>query len=332
MKHRPDAGNEASCRSGKSPYRIHRREIRPAAAENGVMMRKVQQTAYAKINLSLDILGKKEDGYHLVRMVMQTIGLSDELTFETEDRECPAMEVSLSADSGEISCGEDNLVVRAVRRMEKEFGIRKDLKIRLKKRIPVAAGMAGGSTDAAAALRAVRDLFVPDVSDAELQRIGVALGADIPYCVTGGTQLSEGIGEILTALPDAPQCGLVICKPPVGVSTGEVYRRYDALGEVRHPDIDAQIDAIKRGDLRGMAEQCVNVLEEVTGAMYPQIGEIERFFESEGAVVSRMSGSGPTVFSVFTSQEEAGKAAEAFRAKYRGQDFKVMATGFVYRI
>ena len=162
-------------------------------------MRKVQQTAYAKINLSLE-----------VRMIMQTIDLCDELTFETQDRECPAMEVVLETDSGELSCGEDNLIVRAVRCMETRYGIRKDLKIRLKKRIPVAAGMAGGSTDAAAALRAVRDLFVPDVSDEELQKIGVTLGADIPYCITGGTQLSEGIGEKLRVLPDAPQCGLVI--------------------------------------------------------------------------------------------------------------------------
>ena len=303
-----------------------------AEAENGVMMRKVQQKAYAKINLSLDILGKREDGYHLVRMVMQTIGLSDDLTFETGDRDCPSMEVSLEADSGEISCGEDNLIIRAVRRMEKEFGIRKDLKITLKKRIPVAAGMAGGSTDAAAALRAVRDLFVPDAADAELQRIGASLGADIPYCVTGGTQLSEGIGEILMVLPDAPQCGLVICKPSFGVSTAEVYRKYDGLGPVRHPDIDAQIGAIERGDLWGMAEQCVNVLEEVTGAMYPEIGEIERFFESRGAVVSRMSGSGPTVFSVFTDSEQADKAAESYMATDRGQRCQVFSTRFIYRI
>ena len=143
-------------------------------------MRKVQQTAYAKINLSLDVLGRRDDGYHIVRMIMQTIDLYDELTFETQDRECPAMEVILETDSGELSCGEDNLIVRAVRCMEARYGIRKDLKIRLKKQIPVAAGMAGGSTDAAAALRAVRDLFVPDVSDEELQKIGVTLGADIP--------------------------------------------------------------------------------------------------------------------------------------------------------
>ena len=295
-------------------------------------MRSVKQKAYAKINLSLDILGRLENGYHIVKMVMQTIDLSDELIFETQDRECPSMEVTLVTDNGEIPGGEDNLIVRAVRRMEYKYGIRRDLRITLKKNIPVAAGMAGGSTDAAAALRAVRDLFVPDVSDEELQKIGVTLGADIPYCVTGGTQLSEGIGEVLTVLPDAPQCGLVICKPPVGVSTGEVYKRYDSLEDVRHPDIDAQIEAIRRGDLAGMAGECGNVLEEVTGAMYPRIGEIERFFEKEGALVSKMSGSGPTVFAVFADKQEAVRAAQAFEAADEAKDCRIIVCDFVYRI
>ena len=295
-------------------------------------MRSVKQKAYAKINLSLDILGRLENGYHIVKMVMQTIDLSDELIFETQDRECPSMEVTLVTDNGEIPGGEDNLIVRAVRRMEYKYGIRRDLRITLKKNIPVAAGMAGGSTDAAAALRAVRDLFVPDVSDEELQKIGVTLGADIPYCVTGGTQLSEGIGEVLTVLPDAPQCGLVICKPPMGVSTGEVYKRYDSLEDVRHPDIDAQIEAIRRGDLAGMAGECGNVLEEVTGAMYPRIGEIERFFEKEGALVSKMSGSGPTVFAVFADKQEAARAAQAFEAADEGKGCRIIVCDFVYRI
>ena len=297
-------------------------------------MRRNVQTAYAKINLSLDILGRMENGYHIVKMVMQTIDLSDELIFETDDRDCPAsMEITLASDNGEIPAGEDNLIVRAVRRMEAKYRIRKDLKITLKKRFPVAAGLAGGSTDAAAALRAVRDLFVPEVSDEELQKIGVTLGADIPYCITGGTQLSEGIGEVLTVLPDAPQCGLVIVKPPVGVSTGEVYKRYDSLEEITHPDIDAQIRAIREGDLAAMANQCGNVLEEVTGAMYPLIGEIERFFEEEGALVSRMSGSGPTVFAVFADEQEAGRAARAFDAA-RGQKemCEVIPCKFIYRI
>ena len=295
-------------------------------------MRRSEQRAYAKINLSLDILGRLENGYHIVKMVMQTIDLYDELIFETQDRECPSMEITLVSASGEIPCGEDNLIVRAVRRMESKYRIRKDLKITLKKNIPVAAGMAGGSTDAAAALRAVRDLFVPEVSDGELQKIGVTLGADIPYCVTGGTQLSEGIGEVLTVLPDAPQCGLVICKPPVGVSTGEVYKRYDSLSGVTHPDIEAQIEAISRGDLEGMAGQCINVLEEVTGGMYPEIGEIERFFVSKGALVSRMSGSGPTVFAVYKEMEEARRAAEAFEAVNKEKGCRVINCNFIYRI
>ena len=295
-------------------------------------MRKIEQKAYAKINLSLDILGRLENGYHIVKMVMQTIDLYDELVFETQDRDCPSMEITLVSDNGEIPCGEDNLIVRAVRRMEAKYRIRKDLRITLKKNIPVAAGMAGGSTDAAAALRAVRDLFIPEVSDEELQKIGVTLGADIPYCVTGGTQLSEGIGEVLTLLPDAPQCGLVVCKPPVGVSTGEVYKRYDSLETVTHPDIDAQIEAIRKGDLACMAGHCGNVLEEVTGAMYPRIGEIERFFEEQGALISKMSGSGPTVFAIFADKEKARLAAEAFEAVNKERDCRVVACEFIYRI
>lgn len=295
-------------------------------------MRKIEQKAYAKINLSLDILGRLENGYHIVKMVMQTIDLYDELVFETQDRDCPSMEITLVSDNGEIPCGEDNLIVRAVRRMEAKYRIRKDLRITLKKNIPVAAGMAGWSTDAAAALRAVRDLFVPEVSDEELQKIGVTLGADIPYCVTGGTQLSEGIGEVLTLLPDAPQCGLVVCKPPVGVSTGEVYKRYDSLETVTHPDIDAQIEAIRKGDLACMAGHCGNVLEEVTGAMYPRIGEIERFFEEQGALISKMSGSGPTVFAIFADKEKARLAAEAFEAVNKERDCRVVACEFIYRI
>ena len=295
-------------------------------------MRKIEQKAYAKINLSLDILGRLENGYHIVKMIMQTIDLYDELVFETQDRDCPSMEITLVSDNGEIPCGEDNLIVRAVRRMEAKYRIRKDLRITLKKNIPVAAGMAGGSTDAAAALRAVRDLFVPEVSDEELQKIGVTLGADIPYCVTGGTQLSEGIGEVLTLLPDAPQCGLVVCKPPVGVSTGEVYKRYDSLETVTHPDIDAQIEAIRKGDLACMAGHCGNVLEEVTGAMYPRIGEIERFFEEQGALIAKMSGSGPTVFAIFTDKETARRAAEAFEAVNKERDCRVVACEFIYRI
>ena len=274
-------------------------------------MRRVTKTAYAKINLSLDVLGRREDGYHLVKMVMQTIDLSDTLVFETGDRECDGMTVQLVTDSKEISTGKDNLVCRAIMAMAGEYGISRDIKVTLHKRIPVAAGIAGGSTDAAAALRAMRDLFVPDASNEDLARIALPIGADVPYCIEGGTRLSEGIGETLTELPDAPQCGLVIIKPDVGVSTAEIYKAYDSLKGVLHPDIDAQVRAIRSGDLAAMAGTCGNVLENVTGAMYPQIGRIESYMTEHGALAAKMSGSGPTVFAIFADPAEAASAAAA---------------------
>lgn len=295
-------------------------------------MRQSVQTAYAKINLSLDILGKQEDGYHRVRMVMQTVDLSDTLLVETQDRDLSRMELELITDSEEISTGEDNLICRAVRLMSETYGLHTDLRITLHKRIPVAAGLAGGSTDAAAAFRAVRDLFVPAVPDEQLQKLGVRLGADIPYCIAGGTKLSEGIGERLTPLPDAPQCGLVLVKPPIGISTAAAYKAYDSLREVRHPEIDAQIAAIRNRDLRGMAAQCGNVLEMVTGESYPLIGQIEKFLEGQGAIVSRMSGSGPTVFALFDSEERAHMARKAFEREKIAGGCRSFDSRFIYRI
>lgn len=276
--------------------------------DRSLKVRRVTKTAYAKINLSLDVLGRRKDGYHLIKMIMQTIDLSDTLVFETEDRETESMEITLRTDNPLIPSGEDNLICRAIRAMAEEYKVRRDITVTLDKRIPVAAGIAGGSTDAAAAMRAFRDLFVPDVTNADLRRIALPLGADIPYCIEGGTRLSEGIGEALTVLPDAPQCALVIAKPAAGVSTAEIYHAYDALTDVRHPDIDAQIRAIRDGDLPGMAVQCINVLEEVTGAMYPQIGRMESWFMENGALASRMSGSGPTVFAIYNAPGPAERA------------------------
>lgn len=275
-------------------------------------MDRVTRRAHAKINLSLDVLGKREDGYHLVRMVMQSIGLSDELSFSVAENNTHSGRVELTCDRPGLDLGESNLIVRAVRVMQRDFSLTDDLQIELKKRIPVAAGMAGGSTDAAAAFLALRQMFVPEVSDEQLQALALPLGADIPYCITGGTQLSEGIGEKLTPLPAAPRCALVIVKPPEGVSTGKVYAAVDALERVEHPDVDAQIAAIRAGDLHGVARTCRNVLEQVTGALLPQIGEIEDFFERHGALVSRMSGSGPTVFAIYEDRQRAAEALEAF--------------------
>lgn len=278
------------------------------------MTKTVTRDAFAKINLGLDVTGVREDGYHLLRMIMQQIDLQDTLTFkikEPADRDGSGVTV-LCDESGISPAGEDNLICRAVRMMKEAYGLRADVDIHLVKRIPMAAGLAGGSTDAAAAFCAVRDLLVPGVSDGELMRLAVRLGADIPYCIAGGTRLAEGIGEILTPLPSIPDCAIVLVKPEAGASTAQVYRALDALESYPHPDIDGQIEALAAGDLRGLARRCENVLEIITGGGLPIIGRIEDHFIQAGALASRMSGSGPTVYSIFETEKEAELARGAF--------------------
>ena len=232
------------------------------------------QRAYAKINLSLDVTGKRADGYHLVDMIMQTVGIYDTLTVaESDDETDDSGAVSLSIEmenGGTLSAGEDNLICRAVRSMQKEFGIRKEFDIHLIKRIPIAAGMAGGSTDAAAAFRAVRDLSAPSVTDEKLAELAAGLGADIPYCIYGGTKRCRGIGEVLTEMPDAPNCSLVIVKPPVGVSTPWCYKTLDQTEITGRPDTEAMIRALDAHDLRAVMGSAGNVLESVTAAAHSE--------------------------------------------------------------
>jgi len=294
-------------------------------------MRQITEKAHAKINLGLDVLGRRADGYHLVRMIMQTIGLHDDLVLEqTGDGAEEDFSVTLETDSSEIPAGSDNLLCRAMDRMASVCGLRGHYHVRLTKRIPVAAGMAGGSTDAAAACRALRTLSGAQVTDEQLQAMLLPLGADIPYCVTGGTQLSEGIGEVLTPLPEPPACALVIVKPPVAVSTAQVYRDLDSLPDYRHPDIDGQIEALRSGDLCRLAGLCDNVLELVTGEAYPMIGALEKFFTERGALVSRMSGSGPTVFAIFAEEdrEKAAAALQEMETDARFTDCRGFLTSF----
>lgn len=271
----------------------------------------ITKNACAKINLGLDVVGVREDGYHLLRMIMQQIDLYDTLTFTVTDAQGTG-EIRLIDESGLSPDGEDNLICRAIRMMQDKYDLHADVEVRLIKRIPVAAGLAGGSTDAAAAFTAIRDLLVPQVTDQELMELGVRLGADIPYCIAGGTKLSEGIGEILTELPPMPACAIVLIKPEASASTAHVYKAVDALGGYHHPDIDGQIEALRAGDLRGLSERCENVLELVTGANLPVIGRIEDFLMKQGAIASRMSGSGPSVFGIFETREQAERAKEAF--------------------
>ncbi len=269
-------------------------------------MKEIKLKAKAKINLGLDVLRKREDGYHEVRMIMQTIPLYDKLTMRTaEDGQ-----IRLQTNLRFLPVGEDNLVYRAAKLLMDEFQIKQGVEIDLVKYIPVAAGMAGGSSDAAAALVGVNKLFNLGLSIEQLMERGVKIGADVPFCVMRGTALAEGIGEKLTPLPPMPKCHILIAKPGIHVSTKFVYGnlRADALKE--HPDIDGQIEALKRGDLRKLARLMGNVLETVTVPEYPVIRQIKETMMTCGALNAMMSGSGPTVFGLF---EEEAAAQEAYR-------------------
>lgn len=268
---------------------------------------KITRKAYAKINLGLDVIGKRDDGYHLVKMIMQNVDIYDTLTFE----ENASGEITLKANSETVPTDGSNLICKVAYQLKEEFGVKSGVNITLEKRIPVAAGMAGGSTDGAAAYIALNELWGLGLSKEELCKRAVKLGADIPYCIIGGTALSEGIGEELTIISDAPEFYLVVAKPAIAVSTGWVYTELDSKEIERHPDIDAIRAAIESGDVRGMCDKIHNVLEPVTTGKYPVIKDIEKILEDNGAVRAFMTGSGPTVFAVYESEEEAGKGYEA---------------------
>ncbi len=271
------------------------------------MIDKTTQRAYAKINIGLDVLRRRADGYHEVKMIMQTVDIYDELVLER--RKQPGIELRM--DNSDLPSGGDNLICRAADLLFREKEITGGVNISLTKRIPIAAGMAGGSADAAAALRGVNELFDLGYSLKELQALGVGLGADIPYCLAGGTMLSEGIGEILTPLPAPPAAHLVIAKPDINVSTAFVYGNLHADRLAWHPDIDGMIVALQKGDLDGITDRLGNVLETVTVKAHPVIEQIRELLRKQGAENALMSGSGPTVFGIFKEKETAARAAEA---------------------
>ncbi len=271
------------------------------------MIDKTTQRAYAKINIGLDVLRRRADGYHEVKMIMQTVDIYDELVLER--RKEPGIELRM--DNSELPSGGDNLICRAADLLFREKKITEGVNISLTKRIPIAAGMAGGSADAAATLRGVNELFDLGYSLKELQALGVGLGADIPYCLAGGTMLSEGIGEILTPLPAPPAAHLVIAKPDINVSTAFVYGNLHADRLAWHPDIDGMIAALQKGDLDGITGRLGNVLETVTVKAHPVIEQIRELLRKQGAENALMSGSGPTVFGIFKEKETAARAAEA---------------------
>ena len=267
--------------------------------------------AYGKINLGLDVLRKREDGYHDVRMIMQTVGLYDQI--DLFFRQEPGIEIETNLSY--LPVNEKNLVYKAAHLLMEEFQVKNGVFIRLRKLIPVAAGMAGGSSDAAAVLVGVNKMFHLGLSIEELMKRGVKIGADVPYCIMRGTALSEGIGEKLTALPPMPQCQVLLAKPAISVSTKYVYENLHAnsLKPEQHPDIDGMIEAITAGDLLGVSAHLGNVLELVTAKKYPVIEEIKEVMRRYGAVGAMMSGSGPTVFGLFDNPKAASDAYEELR-------------------
>lgn len=262
--------------------------------------------AMAKINLGLDVLRRREDGYHEVRMVMQTISLFDRITLRKVHK--PGIQVRTNLYY--LPANENNLVYQAAKIIIDEFGIEEGVQIDLKKRIPVAAGMAGGSSDAAAVLYGMNRMFGLKLSREALMERGVRIGADVPYCLLRGTALAEGIGEKLTPLPEAPRCRVLIAKPPVSVSTKAVYENLKLDEASIHPDMDGVLAAIEDGDLKKLSGSMGNILESVTCTRYPVILQLKEIMKEQGALNALMSGSGPTVFGLF---EDAKRAREAMK-------------------
>lgn len=266
--------------------------------------------ALAKINLGLDVLRRREDGYHELRMIMQTINMYDQLDMEISEEKG----IHITSNLPFIPTNENNLVYKAAKLLMDEFQVEQGLKVDLQKFIPVAAGMAGGSSDAAAAMIGANRLFGLGLSVKELMKRGVKVGADVPYCLLRGTALAEGIGEKLRPLPACPDCYVLIGKPGISVSTKFVYENLQANELKEHPPIDRMLEALQWHNLYKIADYMGNVLETVTIPKYPVIEEIKNHMKEHGALNAMMSGSGPTVFGLFDDKETAERACEELRA------------------
>lgn len=271
-------------------------------------MNRIQMKALAKVNLGLDVIRRREDGYHEVKMIMQTVRLYDRIILEKTQKGI-SMETNLSF----LPVNEQNIAYRAAKMLMDEFHIQSGLHIKIDKHIPVAAGMAGGSTDGAAVLYGVNKIFELGLTKRQLMERGVKLGADVPYCIMRGTVLSEGIGEILTPVSSLPDCHILIAKPPVSVSTKHVYENLKLDKIEKHPDIDGMVEALRIEDLHGVTQRMENVLETVTIPEHPEIQQIKDLMIKEGALNALMSGSGPTVFGIFDDREKGMRARDLLR-------------------
>lgn len=288
--------------------------------------------ARAKINLGLDVCRRLENGYHEVKMVMQTIDLYDELILKKRQDSDIILLIDSMAGAATDNLGklEDNLIYKAARLMKENYHIAQGVEVSLKKNIPVAAGMAGGSTDAAAVMLAMNEMFALGRNREELMGLALPLGADIPFCIMGGTALAEGIGEKLTRLPQPPHAEIVVVKPPIMVSTAKVYQSLDFNKMDKHPDIDGMVKALEDNDLRGITQRMENVMETVTEVEFPIITGIKKMLTGNGALNAMMSGSGPSIFGVFQDAGTAATAAEYVRRtlEQKGVQAQIHVTTF----
>ena len=276
-------------------------------------MKSIELKSRAKINLSIDVLGKREDGYHLVEMIMQTIDLYDIIKITENDID----EININSNSLDIPLNKNNIVYKAAEVLKERFNIKSGLNIFIQKNIPVAAGMAGGSCNAAAVLVGLNKLWNLKLSEKQLQEIGLALGADVPFCISGNAALAQGIGEELTYIKGLPKdTSILICKPNLFVSTKDVYQGLDLDNIKDRPDNKLLIKCLEEGNIKLLSENMVNVLESVTSKMHEEILDIEKIMLDNNALGSMMSGSGPTVFGLFEKEEDAIKGKEKLLKKY----------------
>ncbi|SCJ39875.1 4-diphosphocytidyl-2-C-methyl-D-erythritol kinase [uncultured Clostridium sp.] len=276
-------------------------------------MNSIDLKSRAKINLSIDVLGKRDDGYHIVEMIMQTIDLYDNLKITKIEGDF----IKIKSDSEDIPLNQDNIVYKAADILKKRFDIKDGVEISIQKNIPVAAGMAGGSSNAAAVLVGLNKVWNLGLSESELKEIGLQLGADVPFCITGGSALAQGIGEELTNIHGLSEgVNILVCKPDIFVSTKEVYQSLDMNKVQKRPENQKLIESLKNDDIKYVSENMVNVLEEVTASKYKEIKQIEATMMKNKALGSMMSGSGPTVFGLFDNKEYAIKAKEELLIDY----------------
>ena len=276
-------------------------------------MNSIQLKSRAKINLSIDVLGKRQDGYHLVEMIMQTIDLYDIIKIKEIDID----EININSNSEDIPLNKDNIVYKAAKLLKDEFNIKKGIDIFIEKNIPVAAGMAGGSSNAAAVLVGLNKLWNLNLSEVKLQEIGLKLGADVPFCISGGAALAEGIGEKLTSIKGLSEDTIIlVCKPNLFVSTKDVYKGLDLENIKNRPDNKFLIQCLREGNINLLSKNMVNLLEDVTSKMHEEIKEIENTMLEYNALGSMMSGSGPTVFGLFDNEDDALNGKVELLKKY----------------